>query len=69
MIYGSDLISKLLYFTFLSNNHLHWNLQLVPKDTVLVLHAHLTPQNVVGHPQTNLICRHIGKKKPNVYYV
>lgn len=44
MKYGSDLISKLLNLTFLSNNHLHWNLQFVHKDTVLVPHAYLTPQ-------------------------
>lgn len=36
MKYGSDLISKLLNLTFLSNNHLHWILQFVHKDTVLV---------------------------------
>lgn len=54
MKYGSDLISKLLNLTFLSNNHLHWNLQFVHKDTVLVpLFDPPPPQNVVGHPQNN----------------
>lgn len=53
MKYGSDLISKLLNLTFLSNNHLHWNLQFVHKDTVLVPLFDPPPPNVVGHPQNN----------------
>lgn len=70
MKYGSDLISKLLNLTFLSNNHLHWILQFSIK--ILCYSPYLTPP-----PQMWLVIPKITRfagiymygKKNNVYYV